>query len=93
MKKIMFILIFLMFSFNLYCADAKYRLKGVLISGTSTFFMMQKKDSWEANRIIEYSTYTIVNYQVGYTSTTADNFWNVILSTTNWNNSQDINYK
>jgi len=93
MKKVIFLMMFLSISFSLFGADNKYRLRGTLTDGATTYLMLQKKDSWEATRVISFSTYTLVGFSVGYTSTTATNFWNVITTTTTWYSAQEITSK
>ncbi len=92
MKKIMFILMLISFCFNLGFAKLvnTFKLRGVLIDGTTTYSMIQKKDSWIATREAEYPTGTTTfSYQVGYSSTTATAFWSVISSTDNWITAQE----
>lgn len=90
---------FIIFSFIMailissgYTAQNKWRLRGELVDGTTTYWMKQKRDSWEATRLAENPTNTFtLNYQVGYSSATADAFWAVVDSTDNWHSSRDIN--
>jgi hypothetical protein len=93
MKKILLICFcFLIFS-NLYAAQNKYRLRGFLEGDTTNYWMHQKRDSWEAVREINYPAGTItLSYQIGYSSSTADDFWSVITSTDNWEDAANINY-
>lgn len=91
MKKILFLIIVLM-GCNLFAATNKWRLRGELVDGTTSYWMIQKRDSWEATRQAENPTGTYTySYNVGYSSTTADTFFGVIDSTDNWHTARDIN--
>ena len=93
MKKTISILLFTVFMFgSLYAAENKWRLRSELVDGTTTYWMIQKKDSYEATRQSEYPTGTYTfSYNVAYSSATADAFWAVVDSTDNWHSARDIN--
>lgn len=95
MKKILFLsLIFTFGMLNLHSADTKYRLRGQIIQGTTTYWLMQQAQKWEATREVESPTGTkTYSYTRGDTFASADAFYAVITSTAYWSNSQTINYK